>query len=93
MPILRFRHKGLERLFTHGDARGVSAVLVHRLRVVLARLNASREPRDMDLPGLRLHELKGSRVGTYAVRVNANWRLTFRFEDGEPTDVDLEDYH
>jgi proteic killer suppression protein len=72
MPIHRFRHKGLERLFAHGDARGVSGGHVQRLRVALARLNASQEPKDMDLPGLWLHELRGERAGTFAVRVNAN---------------------
>ena len=47
----------------------------------------------MDLPGLQLHQLTGNRRGVWAVRVSGNWRLTFRFEDGEAVDVNLEDYH
>ncbi|MFA7332304.1 MAG: type II toxin-antitoxin system RelE/ParE family toxin [Candidatus Delongbacteria bacterium] len=67
--------------------------LVPRLRLVLARLQAARELRDLDLPGLRLHRLKGNRADVWAVRISGNWRLTFRFVDGEPAGVDLEDYH
>lgn len=80
-------------LFSRGDPRGLPLEWVPRLRLVLARLQASSGPHDMNLPGLRLHPLKGNRKGTWAVWINGNWRLTFQFVDGEPTDVDLEDYH
>jgi proteic killer suppression protein len=93
VPIRRFKHKGLEALFATGSTKGVSVDLVARLRLALGRLQAAHEARDMDLPGLHLHELKGARRGTWAVRICGNWRLTFRLEDGEATDVDLEDYH
>ncbi len=60
---------------------------------ILARLNASSGPADMDLPGFRLHRLKGDLAGLWAVTVRANWRIVFRFEDGHAVDVDYLDYH
>ena len=65
----------------------------NRIRILLGRLNASTSPRDMNLPGLNLHELKGRRRGTWSVRVSGNWRITFRFQGLDVHDVDLEDYH
>ena len=79
MAIRRFRHKGLELLFTQGKTSKIQAQHAGRLRVILGRLNVAREPRDMDLPGLRLHPLKGQRSGTWAVDVSGNWRVTFEF--------------
>lgn len=64
-----------------------------RLRLVLAQLNVATAPRDMDLPGLNLHPLKGERKGTWAVSVSGNWRVTFRFVGKEADAVDYEDYH
>jgi toxin HigB-1 len=64
-----------------------------KLRRILARLDASRTAADMDLPGYRLHPLKGALAGFYAVTVNGNWRVVFRFEEGNATDVDYIDYH
>lgn len=63
------------------------------VRDILARLNASRAPEDMDLPGFRLHRLRGDLAGFWAVTVRANWRIVFRFEDGDAVDVDYLDYH
>ena len=76
-----------------GDFRRIHAE--HRATVadILARLNASSAPGDMDLPGFRLHGLKGDRAGFWAVTVRANWRIVFRFEDGQAMDVDYVDYH
>ncbi|MCC5629098.1 type II toxin-antitoxin system RelE/ParE family toxin [Nostoc sphaeroides CHAB 2801] len=48
---------------------------------------------DIRLPGYDLHELKGDRKGTWSIKVSANWRITFKFEDGDAYDVNLEDYH
>jgi toxin HigB-1 len=87
------RHKGLRALYVKGDGRGVDARWIKRLRLILARLDASAEPLDMNLPGLRLHALKGDRQGFYAVDVSGNWRVVFRFEGAHATDVDLIDYH
>lgn len=91
--IRGFRHKGLRRFFETGSKSGVQAQHVDRLRLVLAQLNAATAPRDMDLPGLNLHPLKGERKGTWAVSVSGNWRVTFRFVGKEADAVDYEDYH
>jgi proteic killer suppression protein len=93
MAILRFRHKGLEAFFTEGTTAKIQAQHAERLRLILGRLNVTSEPQDMDLPGLRLHPLKGSRRGTWAVRVSGNWRVSFRFAGQDADDVDYEDYH
>jgi toxin HigB-1 len=66
---------------------------VEKLRDILAVLDRSREPKDMGLPGFRLHPLRGERRGQWAVSVSGNWRVTFRFEDGDAWDVDYSDYH
>lgn len=91
--IQSFRHKGLQRFFIKGDYRGIPAQYAARLERQLDRLDAAIQPEDMDLPGYRFHPLKGDRKGVYAVSVSGNWRLTFRFEDEDAMDVDLEDYH
>lgn len=91
--IRSFRHKGLRRLFEDDDARGVRADHAEKLRRMLARLHASGVLADMDLPGYRLHPLKGELKGFHAVTVQANWRVIFRFVDGEAHDVDYVDYH
>lgn len=91
--ILRFRHKGLERLFTTGNASGVSTQHARRIRLILGLLNIAREPDMMDSPGLRLHALSGDRRGQWAVTVSANWRIVFTFDGEDATDVDLVDYH
>jgi proteic killer suppression protein len=93
MPIHRWRHKGLRRFFETGDTSGIQAQHAGRLRLILGRLEAARSPRDMNLPGLRLHELQGTRRGTWSVWVSGSWRVTFRFEDGYANQVDYEDYH
>ena len=91
--ILSFRHRGLEALYEGRTARRVGSEHVHKLRDILAALDRSRRPTDMDLPGFRLHPLKGELRGHYAVRVSGNWRVTFRFEEGQALDVDYGDYH
>lgn len=91
--IRSFRHRGLRRFFTRSDYRGIPAQFASRLERMLDRLDAAVRPEDMDLPGYKFHRLKGGRCETYAVTVSGNWRLTFRFEDGEAVQVNLEDYH
>jgi len=91
--IRSIRHKGLRRLYEDGDHRGVDASHVEKLRDILVRLDASARPGDMDLPGFRLHPLKGDWKGYWAVAVSGNWRVVFRFEQGGVLDVDLVDYH
>ena len=93
MAILRFRHKGLERFFLGGTTAGIQAKHAQRLRLILGRLNVAKEPRDMGLPGLRLHPLKGEQKGTWAVSVSGHRRVTFAFSGPDIVDVDYEDYH
>lgn len=93
VAIKGFRHKGLQRFFVSGAMSGIAADHANRLRLILGRLNVSTEPRDMNLPGLDLHELKGPRKGTWAVKVSGNWRVTFRFSGKYVQGVDYEDYH
>ena len=78
MAIKGFRHKGLEQFFATGNKRGIQAKHVDRLRLILGRLNAATDPRDMDLPGLSLHELHGDRRGTWAVKVSGALHLAPR---------------
>ena len=91
--ILRFRHKGLEHLFTSGDTRGVNAQHANRLRRLLGSLSTATSPLNMNIAGYRLHPLTGERKGEWAVSVSGNWRLVFRFDGENATDVDLVDYH
>jgi toxin HigB-1 len=91
--IKGFRHRGLERYFTNGTTTGIQAKHEKRIRLILARLHASTSARDMNLPGLGLHPLKGKRKGTWAVSVSGNWRITFAFDGADAIEVDYEDYH
>ena len=91
--IRSIRHKGLNRLYENDDPRGVIAEHVDKLRDILARLDAARAVTDMDMPGLRLHPLKGEMKGFWAVTVRANRRVVFRFADHDAFDVDYLDYH
>ncbi|MBI2313468.1 MAG: type II toxin-antitoxin system RelE/ParE family toxin [Betaproteobacteria bacterium] len=91
--IRSFRHRGLQRFFTTSDRRGIDSRQADRIRRILDRLDAVARPEDMNLPGYGFHGLKGDRKGTYAVSVSGNLRITFRFEDGDAVDVNLEDYH
>jgi len=91
--IRGFRHKGLKRLFDKGEAKGVRADHVDKVENILAVLNRSRKPEDMNLPGFRLHRLKGDLKDFWSVTVRANWRVIFRFEQGDAYDVDYIDYH
>ena len=93
MAIVSFRHKGLERFFVSGTRRGIQAKHADRLRLILGRLHVAVEPRDMALPGLAMHALKGKGRGRWAVKVSGNWRLTFAFEGRDVVEVDYEDYH
>jgi toxin HigB-1 len=91
--IRSFKHKGLARFFETGSKSGIGAENAERLRLILGRLNAAASPKDMGLPGLRLHPLKGARKGFWAVWVSGNWRITFRFVGADAEVVDYEDYH
>ena len=90
--IAGFRHKGLKRLYDRGDRRGVQAAQADRIERILARLDQAAVPAQMDLPGFRLHPLKGDLAGLWSVSVSGNWRIVFRFDGADVRDVDLIDY-
>ena len=91
--IQSFRHKRLQRLFVDGERRGVRPDLIEKIENILAVLSRAKAPEDMNLPGFRLHPLKGDLKGCWSVTVRANWRIIFRFQAGHVWDVDLMDYH
>ncbi len=91
--IRSLKHRGLKRLFELGERRGIRPDLVGAVEEVLTVLDAAESPQALDLPGYRLHPLKGRLKGFWAVTVRANWRIVFRFEGNDAFDVELVDYH
>jgi proteic killer suppression protein len=91
--IKSFKHKGLRRFFETGSTAGIQANHSRRLRIQLAALDTAQVIEDLNLPGFRLHTLKGSRDGVWSISVSGNWRVTFEFVDGNAFLLDYEDYH
>ncbi|MFQ5916930.1 MAG: type II toxin-antitoxin system RelE/ParE family toxin [Candidatus Binatia bacterium] len=91
--ILSFKHKGLQKFFETGSKAGIQAAHAKRLRLMLAALDTAARIDDMNIPGFNLHQLKGSRKGIWSISVSGNWRVTFKFEDGNAHIVNYEDYH
>lgn len=91
--IKGFRHKGLEQFYTSGSKRGIVAEHAKRLAYILAALDAAESPHELDLPGFRLHPLKGDLKGYWAISVRGNWRIVFSFNKGNAEDIDYVDYH
>lgn len=91
--IRGFRHKGLKRLFEKGETKGIRADHVDKVENILAVLNRAHKPEDMNLPGFRLHRLKGNLNDFWSVTVRANWRVIFRFDQSDVYDGDYIDYH
>lgn len=91
--IVSFRHKGLEKFFEIGSVAGIQPHHAKRLRMILVALDTSHDIEDMNIPGFRLHRLKGTEKGRWSVWVNGNWRLTFEFRDGHAYILDYKDYH
>lgn len=91
--IKSFRSRALKRFSERDDRSQIRADLRDRVEAILALLEESSSPEGMRLPDLRLHALRGDRKGYWAVVVKANWRIVFRFEDGDAWDVELVDYH
>ena len=87
------RHKALRNYWTKGQAKGLNAEWIRRLRRIMSALESAGSPEQMDYPGAYFHPLKGDRAGRYAVRLTANVRVTFGWDDNGATDVDVEDYH
>ncbi len=91
--IVSFRHKGLARLYQDGSKKGVQAAHVSKLLRILTVLDVAQSPDDLAIPSFRAHPLKGDLAGHWSVWVNGNWRVTFRFVDGDIELVDYQDYH
>jgi proteic killer suppression protein len=91
--IRSLKHRGLKRLVERADRSGIRRDLLEDVEDILARLDQATTPRALDLPGYRLHPLKGKLRGFWSVTVRANWRIIFRFEGEDAFDVELIDYH
>jgi proteic killer suppression protein len=91
--IRGFRHRGLKRLFERGDRSLIRPDMLDKVENILPCLTRASLPEHMNLPGFRLHPLKGGRAGQWAVTVRANWRIVWRFDGPDVLDVDLIDYH
>ena len=91
--VVGIRHKGLKRLFEKDDPSGIRSDLLDKIRTILAQLDAAETIEDMRLTTFNLHSLKGDMKGIWSVTVRANWRITFRFVDGNARDLELVDYH
>lgn len=94
MPIQSVHHKGLKRLYEADDARGVPAAAADKLRKMLSAMDVAHSIEEIEaMPGWRLHRLTGNLSGFWSLTVTRNWRLIFRFRDGDALDLDLIDYH
>jgi toxin HigB-1 len=91
--IKSFKHKGLQRFFESGHAAGIKPTHKKKIKMRLVALDTASCIEDMDLPGFRLHPLKGRKPRTWAIDVNKNWRITFLFKDGDAYLINYEDYH
>ncbi|OOG22980.1 Killer protein [Thioalkalivibrio denitrificans] len=91
--IKSFRHKGLQRFYETGSTAGIQPRHANRLRLLLAALDTAASIEDMDVPGFRLHLLRGRQRGRWSVWINGNWRLTFEFREGNAFLLEYEDYH
>lgn len=91
--IKSFKHKRLQKFFETGSTVGIQAAHKQKLRIRLAALDTAIMIQDIDLPGFRLHPLKGKMQGLWAIDVSKNWRITFEFRDGDVYIVNYEDYH
>ncbi|MBI4723803.1 MAG: type II toxin-antitoxin system RelE/ParE family toxin [Rhodomicrobium sp.] len=93
LDVKRIKSNKLKRLVKHGDGSKIDPKWLRKVQRVLHMLNAAVHPAELDLPGFGLHEMKGNRAGTFSVTISGNWRLTFRWDESGPYDLDLEDYH
>jgi proteic killer suppression protein len=91
--VRSFKHRGLKRLYERGDRSGIRPDLLETVEDILARLDEADTPQALNLPGYRLHPLKGESQGFWSVTVRANWRIVFRFQGADAFDVELIDYH
>lgn len=93
MSIVTFKSKGLKKFFFEGNKSGIPASFAKKIELLLDRLDAATEPKDMNFPGSDFHPLKGNLKQFYSVHINGNWTIIFRFEKGDAYDVEIIDYH
>jgi len=91
--IKSFKHKGLQKFYETGNTSGIQTAHKSKIRIRLAALDTATILEDMNIPGFRLHPLKGDMEGLWAIDVSKNRRITFRFFDGDTFVVNYEDYH
>ncbi len=91
--IKSFKHKGLQLFYETGSTKGIQSSHIKKIRMRLTALDSAQEIEDLQLPGFNLHPLQGNREGTWSVKISGNWRITFRFENGDVYIVNYEDYH
>ncbi|PWK52900.1 type II toxin-antitoxin system RelE/ParE family toxin [Pleionea mediterranea] len=91
--IKSFKHKGLQQFFEKGTKKGIQAKHANKLRMQLTALDTAHAIEDLEIPGYRLHQLKGARKNLWSITVSGNWRITFEFEAGNVYIVNYEDYH
>ena len=91
--IKSFKHKGLEAFYSSGSTKGIQAKHAKKIRMQLTALDTALHIEDLDIPGYRLHLLKGNLKGCWSITVNSNWRITFKFSEGNVYIVNYEDYH
>ena len=91
--IKSFRHRGLQRLYERGDRSRINPTLVEKVETALGLLDVAETPEAVNLPGYRMHPLRGDLRGFWSIRVSGNWRIIFRFDDRDVCEVDLVDYH
>ena len=91
--IKSFKHKGLEQFYNKGIIKGIQISHASRLRMQLLALDTACSIEDINLPGYRLHSLKGKKKNLWSIKVNANWRLTFEYKDGDVFILNYQDYH
>ncbi len=91
--IVSFHHKGLRKYYESGSLAGIQPAHGGRLQMQWAALETAHTVDDTNIPGFRLHALKGSEKGRWSIWVNGNWRITFEFENGNAHILDYEDYH
>jgi len=93
LMIKSFKHKGLKLFYETGSTAGIQAAHKKKLKMRLIALDTATQIKDMDLPGFRLHTLKGKMEGLWAIDVSGNWRITFEFKDEDVFIVNYKDYH
>jgi len=91
--IINFKHKGLQDFFLYGKSAKIIQSHTKKIRLILAKLNVATQALDMNFPGSELHRLRGNFKNFWAISVNGNWRIIFRFEGKDVYDIDYLDYH